>query len=152
MLASIYNDLKTSGALCTVEGDKIKWNDKFNVDAYLEKQKRHQAAKAAETQVRTKVKGAVRKYIIPNQAIESSGLIVRVKSVDVDALAITTTVQKVDETWSKVFKPGFDAVWNYVNTLDTLNMFEAAAQLESGIDGQNLLVLENGKIRFDRDA
>jgi hypothetical protein len=152
MLASIYNDLNKCGALCTVEGDKIKWNEKFNVEAYLESQNRHKAAKAAETQVRTKIKGVIRKFISPEQTIQSGNLKVRIKSVDLDLLEIKTIVVTATDEWEKVFKPGYIASWKYVNTFDDMHVFETISPYEAGNQSQNLLTLENGKIAFSRDS
>ena len=142
MLVSIYRDLLTCGAILTVEGDKITWSPRFDIDTVLQQIERRKVSKAAEAQSRAKVKGIVRKYITPGQVITSDGLTVKVKVIDVDLLTITTIVQSVNDVWSKTYKLSTEITWTYNNINDGLVIFED--------DSENLMYFENGMISFDK--
>jgi hypothetical protein len=151
ILATIYRNLQHCGVLITTKDDKIKWNDAFAIDTYVKDLQKKKDAKTRETQVRTKVKSEMRKFVTKGETITSFGLSAEVTDINLDLFEIKTKILKVDEEWAKAFTPGVEVIWKYIRDFDDQYVFGAKAELEGGDNSQNLLCLESGKVTFDRD-
>jgi hypothetical protein len=149
MLATIYKDLQHIGILATTKDDKIIWNNKFNIDNFVASLEKRKEAQIRQTQARVKVKSAIRRSIVPGQVIKNSGLTIKITNVNTDLLEIKTIIQEVNEEWSKIFKVGFEPIWKYIKDVENQSIFGTDSQFET--IAQNLMILENGKISFERD-
>lgn len=158
-LSRILQNLEHFGAIMTIDENIVQWNERFQVDSYLQTQQNNKEKKVVLAQERANAKKILRKYIVPNQIISEydtscskNGLMLKVKHVDVDSLLITTNIVK-NTNWDHVFTEGYVAVWHFNGYGNNYIIFEAEAELESGQGAQSLLYLENdGHIVIERDS
>lgn len=156
-LSGILQNLKHFGAMMLTDENVVQWNERFQVDSYLQMQQKKKENKAVLAQERASAKKILRKYIVPDQIIREydtscsrGGLILKVKHVDIDSLLITTNIIK-NTGWDYVFTEGYVAVWHFNGCGDNCIIFEA--ELESGQGTQSLLYLGNdGNIVIERDS
>jgi len=156
LLTRLLGDFEHQGMVHFVEDDKVKWNENFKVDTYLEAIKRKKEERAKQAQKKAAAKKFLRRFASVSQVLKDNapnGLVMVITDIDYDAISIITSVQD-NTNWAHAFNKGEKVIWEYNASYDDMLVLTAnVPDKEAGHGAQNVMyVLDSGKIQAERDS
>jgi len=156
LLTRLLSDFEHQGMVHFVEGDKVKWNDNFKVETYLESIKRKKEERSKQAQQKAAAKKFLRRFVSKGKVLKDNfpdGLVMVITDVDYETMAITTSVQD-NTNWEHAFNKGEKVVWEFNAGYDDMLVLTAdVIDKEPGHGAQNVMyVKDDGSIEAERDS